>query len=179
MSRQEMDNMQLAIIDAIGMDAFIKLSNVVGGNSIYIVKFERLTMHSRNRKIYESYTAGASCIQLSAQYRLTKKYIMDIVKKMEKGTLNHVGTLQRMNSVQLDILETIGMDAYTELTKKFGGAVIYVAKLERLKIPQRNEAILERLSFGSNYSEVAKEYGLTERYIREIANMDRKGGASE
>lgn len=69
---------------------------------------------------------------------------------------------------QRQIAETIGMEPYLELTRKFGGTSIYIAKAEDIQRRiDRDERI--RVEFdGTNYAQLAAKYGLTEVWIRNI-----------
>lgn len=76
-------------------------------------------------------------------------------------------TLDDLYGQQRDIAEVIGLAAYIELTKTFGGDDIYVQKYtELLKIP-RNKHIRDEFT-GYNSAELARKYDLSERYIRNI-----------
>lgn len=76
-------------------------------------------------------------------------------------------TLDDLYGQQRDIAEVIGLTAYIELTKTFGGDDLYIQKYtELLKIP-RNKHIREEFA-GYNSAELARKYDLSERYIRNI-----------
>lgn len=69
---------------------------------------------------------------------------------------------------QRQIAEVIGMEPYLELTRKFGGTSIYVAKAEDIQRRiVRDERIRDEFD-GTNYSQLAAKYGLTEVWIRNI-----------
>lgn len=69
---------------------------------------------------------------------------------------------------QRQIAEVIGMEPYLELTKMFGGTSIYIAKADELmKRKDRDRRIREEFD-GSNFSQLAVKYGLTEVWIRNI-----------
>ncbi len=77
-------------------------------------------------------------------------------------------TLNDLREEQRQIAETIGVDAYLELTKVFGGTTIYIAKAEDIvKRADRDRRIREEFD-GSNYAQLAVKYGLTEVWIRNI-----------
>lgn len=72
-----------------------------------------------------------------------------------------------LDGEQRDLAETIGIDAYRELVKQYGGTHIYVPEHEGYKARQRNEQI--RADFdGYNFRELARKYGLAESSIRRI-----------
>ena len=76
--------------------------------------------------------------------------------------------LDDLREEQRQIAEAIGVDAYLELTRVFGGTTIYIAKAEEIvKRADRDRQIREEFN-GSNYSQLALKYGLTEVWIRNI-----------
>lgn len=69
---------------------------------------------------------------------------------------------------QRRIAEIIGVEAYLELTREFGGTTIYIAKAEEIKNRiERDKKIREEFD-GSNARELALKYGLSEVWIRNI-----------
>lgn len=70
---------------------------------------------------------------------------------------------------QRDIAEIIGIDGYIELTKIYGGDMIYIQKYSEVQKVQRNKEIRSQFN-GCNADELAKKYDLTERYIRSICS---------
>lgn len=77
-------------------------------------------------------------------------------------------TLDDLREEQRQIAEVIGLDAYLELTRVFGGTTIYIAKAEEIvKRADRDRQIREEFD-GSNYAQLAVKYGLTEVWIRNI-----------
>ena len=70
---------------------------------------------------------------------------------------------------QRDIAEIIGIEKYVELTKTFGGDMIYIQKYSEVQKTQRNKEIRAKFN-GHNADELAKEYDLTERYIRSLCS---------
>lgn len=76
--------------------------------------------------------------------------------------------LDDLREEQKQIAEVIGIDAYLELTRAFGGTSIYIAKAEEIvKRADRDRQIREEFN-GNNYSQLALKYGLTEVWIRNI-----------
>lgn len=73
--------------------------------------------------------------------------------------------LQDLYGVQRDIAEVIGIDNYIALTKIFGGDTIYIQKYSELIKVQRNAEIRAKFD-GNNSAQLAKEYDLSERYVR-------------
>ena len=77
-------------------------------------------------------------------------------------------TLDDLREEQKQIAEVIGVDAYLDLTRAFGGTSIYIAKAEEiLKRADRDRQIREEFN-GNNYAQLALKYGLTEVWIRNI-----------
>lgn len=76
--------------------------------------------------------------------------------------------LSDLSDYQREIAETIGLDNYVELSKRFGGEdSIYIQKYSELIKIVRNKEIRKRYN-GYNSKLLAKMYNLSERYIREI-----------
>lgn len=73
--------------------------------------------------------------------------------------------LQDLYGVQKDIAEVIGIDSYIKLTKIFGGDNIYIQKYSEVIKIQRNAEIREKFN-GYNSDQLAREYDLSERYVR-------------
>lgn len=73
--------------------------------------------------------------------------------------------LQDLYGVQRDIAEVIGVDNYIKLSLNFGGDNIYIQKYSELIKVQRNAEIRAKFD-GYNSDLLAKEYDLSERYVR-------------
>ena len=65
------------------------------------------------------------------------------------------------------LAEIIGLEAYKKLVQHYGGSYIYVNKPDTVMRKERNDEICHRFN-GSNYSQLAQEYNLTENRIRSI-----------
>lgn len=83
--------------------------------------------------------------------------------------------LDDLVGTQRDIAETIGIESYIELCKTFGGDTVYIQKYSELQKIERNAEIKAKYN-GYNSSQLAKEYDLSERYIRVICSNDRLDG---
>lgn len=79
-----------------------------------------------------------------------------------------------LDEKQKEIADLIGISAYRTLVKKFGGEALYIVKAETIVQDYRNKRIKEKFN-GGNYKELAKEFDLTERYVRKIVNRMLKG----
>lgn len=76
--------------------------------------------------------------------------------------------LDDLREEQREIAEAIGIEPYLQLTRRFGGTSVYVAKAEEIQRRiDRDERIRNEFD-GSNYSQLAMKYGLTEVWIRNI-----------
>lgn len=76
--------------------------------------------------------------------------------------------LADLKDEQRQIAETIGLDAYQELSKVFGGTTIYIAKADDIANRMDRDRRIREEFDGSNYSQLAIKYGLTEVWIRNI-----------
>ncbi len=68
-----------AMADEIGMDNFIKIIRLYGGESVYFPLLRTLSIPSRNKKIKEEYN-GTNASILIHKYNLSYNYIIKILK---------------------------------------------------------------------------------------------------
>lgn len=80
-----------------------------------------------------------------------------------------ISITQLRSEQQKELAETIGIEAYRKLVVNYGGSGIYINKIDTITRPERDDEIREKFN-GSNYRELAKEYGLSETGIRKIIN---------
>ena len=73
----------------------------------------------------------------------------------------------QLTGEQRELAETIGLDAYRQLVKNYGGMHIYICKSETVLREIRNDEIYDNFN-GTNYRELAKKYNLSEKTVREI-----------
>lgn len=66
------------IAEAIGMEAFIQLTLLCGGQSLYIPKRESLERNARDREIRARFDGG-NYRALAAQFRLSERQIRKII----------------------------------------------------------------------------------------------------
>lgn len=66
------------IVDAIGMEAFLKLVYVCGGQSLYLPKLDSLERGDRDRQIRALFNGG-NYRALAAQFRLSERQIRKII----------------------------------------------------------------------------------------------------
>jgi len=66
---------------------------------------------------------------------------------------------------QKELAETIGIEAYKNLIKNFGGNHLYIPKSETVLKEVRNSEIKAKFN-GKNYRELSKEYKVSEITVR-------------
>lgn len=66
------------IVDAIGMEAFVHLTLLCGGQTLYVPKRESLERGSRDRDIRALFN-GSNYRSLAAQFRLSERQIRKII----------------------------------------------------------------------------------------------------
>ena len=81
------------------------------------------------------------------------------------GAMNVV--LEDFPSTFRAVAEVIGLDAALLLSEKLGGEAVYVPKIESLQRAARDRAVRRGFD-GSNYSDLARKYGLSVAWIRQI-----------
>ena len=80
-----------------------------------------------------------------------------------------IESLGQLSGDQRELAETVGLDAYKKMVGQYGGSSIYINKTDTITRSGRNAEIQQKFN-GSNYRELAKEYGLSEPSIRRIVN---------
>ena len=65
------------------------------------------------------------------------------------------------------IAETIGVENYYKLCSVVGGSTIYLQKPESVLRPVRDAHIKAEFN-GYNHPELARKYGVTERWVRQL-----------
>ena len=81
--------------------------------------------------------------------------------------------LDDLDGDQLEIAEAIGMEAYRNLVRTFGGNQIRIYQEATLTRPIR-DAEIRRQYNGHNELWLSRRYGLSDRVIREITRNQRK-----
>lgn len=91
---------QRELIEIIGIEKFIELSQFYSGSFVYIPKFDTLTKSTRNDEIRESFT-GYNIRQLAQKHHLSESMIRKIVKpkqpEIKKQIENHPDQLTFWN----------------------------------------------------------------------------------
>lgn len=67
------------------------------------------------------------------------------------------------------IAKLIGMDSTKLLVKQFGGEMLYLPKIETMVAPLRDKLIRQEFN-GYNYEALARKYGITSRWVRQIVS---------
>lgn len=75
------------------------------------------------------------------------------------------------------IAEAIGTDNFYKLAEIVGGTTIYIPKPESLTRPVRDARIKKEFT-GYNHQELARKYGVTERWVRRICAPGKRKGRS-
>lgn len=67
------------------------------------------------------------------------------------------------------IAKVIGLDATKKLICEFHGEMLYLPKIDSVILPVRDKVIREEFN-GYNYEALARKYGLTSRWVRQIVS---------
>ena len=67
-----------------------------------------------------------------------------------------------------NLVKTIGMENFIEITKIYGGTSIYIPMHKQLLLPQRNRQMMEEYNV-VNIKKISEKYHLTPAQIRNIA----------
>ena len=68
-----------------------------------------------------------------------------------------------------DLVDTIGIEAFKNLIKNYGGSSLYIPNENSILKPIRNRLIKKHFN-GNNYKELAKEFKISEMQVRNIIN---------
>ena len=84
-------------------------------------------------------------------------------------------SLEDLEGNARELAELIGMEGFIRVVEVYGGSSnLYIPKAEQLVRPLRDDCIRREFN-GSNMSQLARKWGLTERYIREILKNNIRG----
>lgn len=75
--------------------------------------------------------------------------------------------LEHLDGDQRQLAEIVGIDTYKELLRTYSGSTIYVPTVDTVTINLRDSLIRAEYN-GYNALELAKKWGLSERWIRSI-----------
>lgn len=76
--------------------------------------------------------------------------------------------LEDLPEIYQDMAEYIGIAAALELGEKMGGEDFYLPKIDNILARHRNKLIKADLASGLSYKQIARKYGITERWVRVI-----------
>lgn len=83
-------------------------------------------------------------------------------------------TIEDLTGAELDLAETVGIEAFKNLVRVYGGTSgLYIPKADRIVIPIR-DTLIRREYNGDNAAELAVKWNLTERYIQEKVKEQSK-----
>lgn len=82
-------------------------------------------------------------------------------------------TRSQLRGNQLEIADTIGMEAYRKLVEKYGGSNLYIGKADDSLREERNAEIYSKFN-GKNYLALAHAYGLSEKTVHDIIRVQRE-----
>lgn len=72
---EDLAESQREIAELIGLDNYVKLSRLYGGDSsLYIQKYTEITKNARNREIRKKYN-GKNTLQLARMYNLSERQV--------------------------------------------------------------------------------------------------------
>lgn len=77
----------------------------------------------------------------------------------------------QLSGEQEELAEIIGLEAYKKLVLNYGGSHVYICKSDTILRDLRNKEIYDKFN-GYNYRELAKEYNLSEKTVREIVSLN-------
>ncbi|MGL5328382.1 MAG: Mor transcription activator family protein [Peptostreptococcaceae bacterium] len=69
----------------------------------------------------------------------------------------------------MDIVDTIGIDAFKDLVRLAGGSNLYIPNESSIVKSYRNKLI--RDSFDGDYKSIARKFGISEVQVRNIVNF--------
>lgn len=85
--------------------------------------------------------------------------------------------LEDLNPTYQLVARVIGVENAIKLGKELGGEHFYLPKWDVCQAKARRRKIIEEFKAG-NYRELAKKYGVTSRWVRDIINEHRRKKAS-
>lgn len=89
---------------------------------------------------------------------------MDELKAVEKSELELIKELRNI----------VGVENTVALIKYYGGALIYIPKMNTVGKSFRDKAIYSDFESGFSFREIAKNYSLSEMTVRDIVRKERR-----
>lgn len=87
--------------------------------------------------------------------------------RVEDGKQRSIKKMKTPKSYE-EIKEAIGEAACDKLCDTFGGEMIYIPKIDRIKTNKRNQDIRHEYEKGTSIEKIARKYRVTTRRIRQI-----------
>ncbi len=82
-------------------------------------------------------------------------------------------SLDQLRDDQRELAEIIGLEAYKNLIKHYGGNQLYIQQADSVLKDVRDRELNEKFD-GTNYRKLSQEYGISEMTIRDIVAPKRK-----
>lgn len=76
---EDLNNEQREIAELVGLEKYLEMVELLGGEMIYIPKPDCVLKAARNRKIKEDYRAGESYRAIARKYNLAKNTVINIL----------------------------------------------------------------------------------------------------
>ena len=86
--------------------------------------------------------------------------------------IEKITSLEQLSGDQMELAETVGLEAYKKLVANYGGMCVYIYKPETILRELRNTEICNEFN-GVNYRELAQKYHLSEKTVREIVSSKK------
>ncbi len=107
-------------------------------------------------------------------------YLMDFnladifeIEKVLQGRQMNFNKCLDINNEFKELIDTIGNEKVQKIVDIFYGKIIYFPKIKETCKQKIKNRIVEEFN-GYNYTQLAKKYGYTERYIRKIIKYNFK-----
>ena len=78
-------------------------------------------------------------------------------------------TKEDVPEILQNLIDIMGIEAFIELIKQYGGSSLYIPNENSVLKPIRNRLIKKHFN-GHNYKELAKEFKISEMQVRNIVN---------
>ena len=78
-------------------------------------------------------------------------------------------TKEDVPEILQNLIDIMGIEAFIELIKQYGGSSLYIPNENSVLKPIRNRLIKQYFN-GHNYKELAKEFKISEMQVRNIVN---------
>ena len=152
---------QRELADVIGVEATLKLCEVLGGQNFAIPGNNWFTRIERNRRIREDFQSGMTAKEIGNLYRITRTHVNRILRASDAE--NMPKRIQR-------IVEIVGMDAARKLCDNIA-CRFYIPANNRLRAWLRNLEIHEAYyGQGRSAAEIAEDFRLSGRAVQSILN---------